>query len=83
MPFLGLVTGSCRAGHQPQGGERISAMEAKISIRVLTEAIPVLTEALAVRVWPKFVAADAGIQGIQVFESDDGRCVWMGPLRRT
>jgi hypothetical protein len=76
MPSLGLVTGSRRAGHQTLGGKPISALKAKISIRVLTEA-------LRLRVSPKFVPADAGIQGIQVFESsEDGRCVWMGAPRR-
>ena len=77
MPSLGLVTGSGRAGHQPLRGKPMSALQEKVSIRVLTEAV-------RLRVWPKFVPADAGIQGIQVFEgSEDGRCVWMGPLRRT
>jgi hypothetical protein len=77
MPSLGLVTGSGRAGHQTLGGKPILAPKARDSIRVLTEA-------LRLRVWPKFVPADAEIQGIQVFaSSEDGRCVWMGPLRRT
>ena len=77
MPYLGLVTGSRRTGRQTLGGNPISALKAKVSIRLLTEA-------LGFRVWPKFVPADAGIQGIQVFtSSEDGHCVWMGPLRRT
>jgi hypothetical protein len=77
MPSLGLVTGSGRAGHQTLRGKPISALKEKVSISVLTEA-------LRLRIRPKFVLADAGIQGIQIFESsEDGRCVWMGPLRRT
>jgi hypothetical protein len=76
MPSLGVVTGSGRAGHQTLGGKPISALKEKVSISVLDEA-------LRLRVWPKFVPADAGFQGIQAFErSEDGRCVWTGPLRR-
>ena len=77
MPSRGLVTGSGRAGHQTLRGKPISALTQEVSIRVLTEAVHV-------RVWPTFVPADDWIQGMQAFESsDDGRCVWMGPLRRT
>jgi hypothetical protein len=55
----------------------MSALKEKVSISVLTEA-------LRLRVGPKFMPAVAGIEGLQVFESsEDGRCVWMGPLRRT
>jgi hypothetical protein len=77
MPSLGLVTGSGRAGHQTLRGKPMSALRENVSIRVLTEAV-------RLRVWPKFVPAVAGIEGLQVFESSEvGRCVWMGPLRRT
>jgi hypothetical protein len=77
MPSLGLVTGSGRTGHQTLSGKPISALKAKVSISVLTEA-------LRLRVWPKFVPSYHGIQGVQVFESSEDACwVWTGPLRRT
>jgi hypothetical protein len=69
MPYLGLVTGSRRSGRQTPGGKPISALKAKVSIRVLTEA-------LGLTVWPKFVPPDARIQSIQIFaSSEDGHCV--------
>jgi hypothetical protein len=77
MPSLGLVTGSRRTGHQTPSGKPILALKAKVSIRVLTEA-------LGLRVWPNCIAADARFLGLQMTGSrEDDLWVWMGPLRRT
>ena len=77
MPFLGSVTGSRQTGHRNLGGKAISDRQARVSVRVLSES-------LRFGVWPEFVPADAEIRGIEVLESgEEGRCVWIGPLRRT